>query len=103
MVWIIAFVLWCICGAIGAAICRPKNRMEEGAALGFFLGPIGVVITLFLPTKSASPFSNKVSSPQSAWPTNIRCKNCDNRIHANTAQLKEGLRCPRCGAQVRAG
>lgn len=47
------FFLWLIvalvCGGIGLLVGSGRNRPGAGAALGFFLGPIGCLATLFLP------------------------------------------------------
>lgn len=38
-----------VCGLAGAVIGNLKNRMALGFALGFFLGPIGWLITALFP------------------------------------------------------
>jgi len=41
-----------ICGIAGSAIAYSKGRAHlEGFSLGFFLGPIGLIIAVFLPRR----------------------------------------------------
>lgn len=43
------FLLWVtICGVVGYAIGKSKNRASEGVILGMFLGLIGIIIVLFM-------------------------------------------------------
>jgi len=39
-----AIIVGCLCGILGYLIGKEKYRPMEGAALGFFLGPLGVLI-----------------------------------------------------------
>ena len=40
----IYFVLWILCAVIGVLIGKSKGRAGAGFALGFFLGPVGLII-----------------------------------------------------------
>ena len=53
----IGFILWLLCGIIGAAITSNKGRGScSGFALGFLLGPIGLIIALVLaPVSTDNP------------------------------------------------
>ncbi len=42
------FIIWIICGIIGAVIGGNKGRKGEGFGLGFLLGPIGILIAVFM-------------------------------------------------------
>lgn len=44
-------LLWLVCAIIGGIIGSKKSRAAEGAAIGFFLGPIGVLISIFMADK----------------------------------------------------
>lgn len=70
---ILAIIMWCACAGVGYLICKPKRREIDGIALGFVLGPVGVIIALLLP----------VGIPKSAPLT-----------FAEASRLK--YNCPRC-------
>ncbi len=44
-------IIWLCLGAVGKMIGDPKHRGTLGFALGFFLGPIGLLIIKLLPAK----------------------------------------------------
>lgn len=52
-VWIVGAVVWIgVCGWLGSWIAGEKGRdSTEGWLLGAFLGPLGILIELLLPTK----------------------------------------------------
>ncbi len=50
-------VIWIVCGILGAMIGSSKGRGGAGFALSFLLGPLGVIIALFL-----KPNSGKVEA-----------------------------------------
>jgi hypothetical protein len=59
-IWLFAFVVWIVCAAAGASIAQAKgNSGCAGAALGFFLGPLGLLIAALLP---ASPHAMAVAN-----------------------------------------
>jgi hypothetical protein len=46
-------VIWIVCGVIGAMIAAGKERpLWHGAALGFLLGLIGLLIIALLPRRA---------------------------------------------------
>ena len=66
---IMLFVLAIACGALGASITSGKNKGGVlGYALGFILGPIGVVVALLLP---------KDTPPAPMGMRAIRCPRCN--------------------------
>jgi hypothetical protein len=46
MFWIV--IIWVICAIVGGKIGQDKGHRTAGTLLGLFLGPIGIIITLFL-------------------------------------------------------
>ena len=54
-------IAWFLSGILGALIGQSKNRVAEGAVLGFLLGVIGLAILLFL--------SPKPQAGAATWPT----------------------------------
>ncbi len=50
--WIVVAI---VCGLFGGVIGRQKGQGSLGFWLGFFLGPIGVLVAVLLPTMSSSP------------------------------------------------
>jgi len=48
---VFAVIAWAACGVLGYLIASGKGRGDEGAALGFLLGPIGVVCSALLGDK----------------------------------------------------
>lgn len=41
-------IFWIICGIAGGAIGSSKGKKGKGIALGFLLGPIGLLICIFM-------------------------------------------------------
>jgi len=73
------FVLWFVCGFAGALIRQHKGgSAAAGAALGFLLGPLGVLIAI-------------MTKPPSV------CPSCRSPVDAGT------VTCPRCQADLRGG
>jgi hypothetical protein len=71
---ILAVIMWCLCALVGAVICRPKNREAEGAALGFVLGPIGVIVAILLQPKT--PADAPDSAPVFHGARKYNCPRC---------------------------
>jgi len=48
-IWLVAFIVFfAVCGFIGSALASPKGKSGAGFALGFLLGPIGIVVAALL-------------------------------------------------------
>jgi len=75
--WFWALVLTIVCGAVGAWIGKYKNAVVRDAILGAALGPIGWIISLFLPVAKPTP----------------QCKVCRKPV-----ELRDTY-CRRCGAK----
>jgi len=71
------FVFWFVCG-FGAALIRQRQggSAAAGAALGFMLGPVGVLIAILTKPPAVCPF-------------------CRSPVDANT------VTCPRCQSNVK--
>ena len=48
--------LWCFCGLISAAIGSQRESPVLGFLLGFFLGPIGIVLAFLVDNRPTCPF-----------------------------------------------
>lgn len=66
-------IVWIAMGVIGALIGREKDRAGDGFCLGLLLGPIGLIIALFL-----KPRNRK------------ECPHCRSAIHRDASV------CPHC-------
>ena len=47
---VVALAVWCASGMIGAACGSSRGRGAAGFMLGLFLGPLGWVVALLLPS-----------------------------------------------------
>ena len=74
----------CACGLLGAMIGNSKERAGLGFALGFLIGPIGLIVIAILPPKGQAPASIQ-SRPQR------KCPFCAEMI------LEEAVVCRYCG------
>jgi len=87
---VLAIIMWCLCALVGAYICRPKNREQDGIVLGLFLGPLGVVIALML--KPAAP--KVADAPAHAFRFKYNCPRCQRPL---TNSRKGRATCAHCG------
>jgi hypothetical protein len=71
------FLPWGFCILLAGGIAGGKHRTLEGLLLGFFLGPLGVLLSFFLPYRYRY------------W-----CPDC------GTGVLKWAKRCPGCGIRL---
>jgi uncharacterized membrane protein YeaQ/YmgE (transglycosylase-associated protein family) len=74
-----------ICGMIGKACAKNRGRGDDGFMLGFWLGPLGVILAMFLPEerkameagKQGAPVTRNVAlreDPMVAWERQERAK-----------------------------
>lgn len=72
-------IIWIICGIIGAIIGSRKGSGCAGVALGFLLGPLGIIIVLVMRGNRKA------------------CPHCKELIHS------EATTCKHCGKDLRPG
>jgi hypothetical protein len=77
--WIWGIVATVVCTAVGALIGKYKNAVMRDAVLGAALGPIGWIISAFLPANKPAP----------------KCRACGRNVDKNDAH------CRHCGAALR--
>lgn len=101
-----------ICALIAAAIMLGKGKpWLAGAFLGFFLGPIGVLITFFVANSSPRPRRSYVYAPHApaapaprssrTYRLPGRCPHCNGPVHAREATGPSAT-CWYCGAEIEA-
>jgi len=77
---IIAGLFWnCVWGLLGHLLGKRNGRGTEGAVLSFLFGPVGLIITLFLPRARTCPFCGKAIVKRA-----IRCVHCRKRLPPQT-------------------
>jgi len=76
--WFWALVLTIACGAVGAWIGKYKNAVVRDAILGAALGPIGWVISLFLPVVKPVPHCKACGKPVDA--ADAHCRHCGEKL-----------------------
>ena len=72
--WFWAIVFTVVCAAVGALIGKYKNAIVRDAILGAALGPIGWIISLFLPTAKPKPVCPACKRPVAAG--DVHCRHC---------------------------
>ena len=58
-------LIWIICAVIGGMIGSSKGKTGAGVALGFFLGPLGVIIALVLKADTQKVETQAIESGES--------------------------------------
>jgi len=93
-----------ICSCAGALTGRTKGRGTEGSVLGFFFGPIGLIITLLMPERGLRCPLCKAVVESGA----VKCRHCGSDLpedweasaKAGAGQRPKGRQCPKCGGRV---
>jgi hypothetical protein len=108
---IFAVIAWAVCGLLGYAVGSNRGRGGDGAALGFFLGPFGVIGAMFLgdkrtrcqfcrepvaPDATVCPHCQKAIKPA----YNVLCPACGKGFNVSPAALGHVARCPKCKKMV---
>lgn len=93
MDWMDWFLIWLICGFIGAAVAQSRGHGCAGLIMGFLFGPLGIIIALVMPPdykgmgKRQCPYCREWIDPLA-----VKCPKCQGDLI--------NLRCPRCGGMV---
>ena len=98
MEWV---VLWMVIGGLtGALVGRARNRQQEGAFFGVFLGPIGWLLVLLGPDHRRVCPDCRGVVPEGA----SKCMHCASELPAPVMSPRHGredsyadVGCPRCG------
>jgi hypothetical protein len=86
----VLLVLWLLCGIAGGIILSNKGRSGCGGfALGFLLGPIGLVIALVMQTDHKELEHRSLRSGDTR-----KCPNCAEVVRA------EAKKCRFCGSEL---
>ena len=108
---VIVIIAWAACGLLGWAVANGKGRGADGAALGFFLGPFGVIFAMLLgdkrtrcsfcrepvaPEATVCPHCQKAIKPA----FNALCPACGKGFNLAPAALGHVARCPHCKKMV---
>lgn len=82
-------IIWIVSAVLGAMIGGSKGRGGAGFALGFLIGPLGVLITLFL-----KPNNEKVEAEAITSGSARKCPFCAELVKA------EAVVCKHCGKDL---
>ena len=86
----VLLVLWLLCGVAGGLILSNKGRSGCGGfALGFLLGPIGLVIALVMQTDHKELESRSLTAGEMR-----KCPSCAELVRA------EARKCRFCGSDL---
>ncbi len=91
MEWTVLFVVWGICGIVAATICDSRGgNWAAGFAVGFLLGPLGILLSLFMGSE-AHAIEAKVAAgrakkcpmcAEAVLPEAVICKHCGHDFYA---------------------
>jgi len=78
--WLWAIVITLVCAAVGALIGRYKHAVLRDTILGAALGPIGWIISLCLPVRSAP--RKCAACQREVQPGDAHCRHCGAKLPA---------------------
>ena len=88
----VILIIWVVCGIIAAAIAGGKGRSGCGGfAIGFLLGPLGIIWALLMKTDQANINNKAVKSGEMK-----KCPACAELVKA------EATKCRHCGETLNA-
>jgi len=86
----ILLIIWIVCGVIGGMILSNKGRSGCGGfALGFLLGPFGIIIALVMGTDHKELENRSLSGGEMR-----KCPSCAELVRA------EAAKCRFCGSDL---
>jgi hypothetical protein len=91
---ILLVVLWVVFAFVGAGLLNASGRGGTGFALGFFLGPLGVIIAAIMRLEPAPPAPAAPASVAQAGER--KCPTCAEWVK------REAIRCRFCGTELAA-
>jgi hypothetical protein len=100
------FLIWLICGFVGAAIAESRGHGCAGLIMGFLFGPLGILIALAMPPnykgmgKKQCPYCREWIDPLA-----IKCPKCQSDLRPKCPQCGSPLEgvdkyCPFCGYEL---
>lgn len=93
--WSVYIAIWVVCGFAAMLIAKARGRPERGPSwfgAGLVLGPVGVLLALFLPNKPKEPVSFAPSaSPEPSVKPAGYCPSC------GVPRLPDARFCAACG------
>lgn len=88
-IWLYLAVFWVLSGIAGSVIGSNKGRSGDGFALGFFLGPLGLLIAVFM-----KPNTTRMEADALATGESRKCSFCAELVKA------EAIICKHCGKEL---
>jgi predicted RNA-binding Zn-ribbon protein involved in translation (DUF1610 family) len=82
-----------VLGAIGGQLASSKGHFAAGFWLGFFFGPIGIVIALLLPSQASVPAGHQADAHSA---------NQEDAVEKGAANVHDEMKkCPACAEMIR--
>jgi len=78
MLWFWAIVFTVVGGIVGALIGKRRNAVARDALLGAALGPIGWIISLYLPAPKPKPAC--LACKRGVDPSDAHCRHCGAKL-----------------------